>query len=253
VSKQALVCVIQLNHGTRLSLKSSATLIIDQDEAILVDPGHFKSLEEIDASLKSTPVQGLADITTVFYTHLHFDHYKAFDFGSHVRRICIPEAELTYTKSLMQFWNDKVRYTQFLMDTHERIAPVFMRQFVYMAADKRYNFEDQNIQRRLQLVRTEEWLTPHVQAVALDGHCPGQLGLEIVTGDGAIIVAGDALLSLEDFLASNTDHHLIVHNQQRLLASRQRCAQADCAIPGHGPWFNPKTAVVLEQTIWGCP
>ena len=91
--------VLGLALGTRLTLRAGATLVVDGDTRIVVDPGPFQSLAELAAALHPhglTP----ADIDTVYFTHLHFDHYTPAAIPPGVRRVCIPAAERAFIDAL---------------------------------------------------------------------------------------------------------------------------------------------------------
>lgn len=236
--------VLGLALGTRLTLRAGATLVLDGELRIVVDPGPFADLAQLGAALAPhglTP----ADIDTVYFTHLHFDHYTPAAIPAGVRRVCIPAAERAYIEALMPLASDRDAYRARLLDTHERIAPVFLREFVRLASDARYDFARLPYADRLVELGPDTRPSPHTRTVALPGHCPGQLGLEVTTAHGTVLIAGDAVLSLADWQAPDVAHHLIVHDTAALIASRARAGRADCVVPGHGDWFSPHTGGVL--------
>lgn len=69
--------VYRLNRPTRMTLRASATLVVDGPRRFLVDGGDFASTAELDAALRSVVGFGLDGITDAYFTHLHFDHYRA--------------------------------------------------------------------------------------------------------------------------------------------------------------------------------
>jgi glyoxylase-like metal-dependent hydrolase (beta-lactamase superfamily II) len=234
--------VYRLNQASKMTLRANATLVVDGDRRILVDLGCFASLAEIDAATRAAAGLGVDDITDCYFTHLHFDHYKPlFPAGCRVR---FPRREHEFIGELMRFKDEPGRYRQFLLDTHELIAPVFLREFLRLAADPRYQFAGPEAV----LHEEGEQLSPHVWTVGLAGHCPGQLGLRVETAAGVCLIAGDAVISLDDFLAKDTGHHLIVFNREQLLRSRQRVAEADFVVPGHGDWFDPRRGALFESS-----
>jgi glyoxylase-like metal-dependent hydrolase (beta-lactamase superfamily II) len=231
--------VYPLNRPAMMTLSASSTLIVDGPRRIVVDSGDFATAEELDHALRSAAGLGLEAVTDVYYTHLHFDHYRPCGYERAHWRLHAPREEFRFVAELMRHRNDRARYKAFLTDTHELIAPVFLREFLRLAADPRYDFGPPEQAPRFELCDAGTRLSPHVVTVDLAGHCPGQLGLEVETGHGLCLIAGDAVISLEDFLASDTAHHLIVYNREQLLASRRRVAEADFVVPGHGGWFDP--------------
>jgi glyoxylase-like metal-dependent hydrolase (beta-lactamase superfamily II) len=239
-----LAGVHRLNKASKMTLRANSTLIVDGDRRILVDSGCFSSLDEIDTALRAVTEFGLGEITDCYFTHLHFDHYKPLSPSSPGCKVRIPRREHEFIAELMRFKDEPDRYRQFLLDTHELIAPVFLREFLRLAQDARYQFAGTEA-----ILQDEgEWLSPHVRTVGLAGHCPGQLGLQVETAQGICLVAGDAVISLDDFLAKDISHHLIVFNREQLLCSRQRVAEADYVVPGHGDWFEPKRRATFESS-----
>lgn len=232
--------VYRLNRPTRLTLRASATLVVDGPRRFLVDDGDFATAAELDAALRSVVGFGLDGITDAYFTHLHFDHYKALAPECRGWRIHVPRQEYRFVCELMRYREDRAAYKAFLKESHELIAPVFLREFLRLATDSRYDFESSDRACEFHLCDPGEQLSPHVATVDLAGHCPGQMGLWVDTEQGACMIAGDAVLSLDDFLATGIDHHLIVHDRERLLASRRRVAEADFVVPGHGEWFDPR-------------
>jgi len=240
-----LASAFRLNKASSWTLRVGATLIIDGERRILVDSGYFETLGELDTALHQAAGLGSDDITDVYYTHLHYDHYSPLLFAKTGLRFHMPRAEYHFINALMQYRLDADSFCAFLKKTHDLIAPVFLRQFLLFANDPRYELDRIANGNEIHLCDAEERISPHVTTIALPGHCPGQLGLELETRHGAGIVAGDAVICLNDYTAADTKHHLIVHNREQLLASRQRVAQADFVIPGHGDWFDPRQNTVV--------
>jgi len=235
-----LASVFRLNKPSRYALRVGATLIVDDGRCTLVDPGYFETTDELNAALQQAAGLESDAITDVFYTHLHYDHYSPLLFGRSGLTFHMPLAEYAFITELMKYRRDGERFHAFLQNTHEVIAPVFLRQFLLYANDPRYDLDNIADSNRINLCAPGDYLSRHVKTLDLPGHCPGQLGLEIQTGHGNAIVAGDAVICFDDYLAQDTHHHLIVYDRQQLLESRQRVAQADFVIPGHGDWFAPK-------------
>lgn len=236
-----------LAFGTRLTLRAGACVVLDGEEVTLVDPGAMDTPQEIDGALQAYGLR-LVEVTRVFYTHLHFDHYAGTVFGPHVREVAMPRAEYDFTRRLMALRHDRLAYRQVLTQTHDHIAPVFLRQFLRLADDPRYDFERPELQERLRLVEPGESVGPGMCSVDLAGHCPGQLGLWGRSQHGETLIAGDAVLSLEDWTAADTRHLLIAWNRRQLRENRRKMAAMDCVIPSHGRWFRPvdRTLIPLD-------
>lgn len=239
--------VYSLAFGTRLTLRAGTCVVLGGDEVTLVDPGTMDGPQEIDCALQALGL-GFADITRVFYTHLHFDHYAGTVFDAHVREVAIPRAEYEFTRRLMALRQDCEAYREMLHQTHEHIAPIFLRQFVRLADDPRYDFDRPELKDRLRLVEAGEAVGPGMVSVDLAGHCPGQLGLWGQSQHGETLIAGDAVLSLEDWTAPNTGHLLIAWNRRQLLEKHRKMVSIDCLIPSHGRWFRPadRTLIPLD-------
>lgn len=236
-----------LAFGTRLTLRAGTCVAVDGDEVTLVDPGAMAGPEEVDLALRDLGLS-LGDVTRVFYTHLHFDHYAGTVFEANVREVAIPRAEYDFTRRLMAVRHDRQAYAALLRESHEHIAPVFLRQFVRLAEDPRYDFDRPELRDRLRLLEPGERVGPGLRSVDLAGHCPGQLGLWGHSQHGETLIAGDAVLSLEDWTAPDTGHLLIAWNRRRLREKYRRMAGMDCLIPSHGRWFRPadRTLIPLD-------
>ena len=231
--------LISLNCGTQLTLKANATLVLDGDLCMLVDPGAFMDINEIDASLNTHCGLNVSDLNTIYYTHLHFDHYRQYPWGDNIKKIYIPINEYQYISQLMALRNNEKEYTAYIEKTHDVISPVFLRQFLKIAHEDRYRVEDLLKLGQIELISEDTNISDNIITIGLDGHCAGQLGLKILTQEGTAIIAGDAALSLEDYCSNNCDHHLIMFDQHRWQLSKNKLCEADYVIPGHGPWFDP--------------
>lgn len=234
------VDITPLAFGTKLTLKAGCVLIQDGGLSILVDPGHYGSRPVLDAALECAAGIRVADVDVVFFTHLHFDHYNDLGF-SDIPRVVMPRKEKAAVESLSKFAFHIDMYSQNIRETHQKIAPVFMRQFLRFSNDVRYNFAKVSFRDRLVLADPGNYITPNVRTIDLAGHSVGQLGLDMTTQWGRTVVAGDAVLSFEDYCAGGIAHHLVVFDVEKLLAARQRLAKFNCIVPGHGAWFHPRT------------
>jgi glyoxylase-like metal-dependent hydrolase (beta-lactamase superfamily II) len=243
-----MVSITPLGFGTRLTLRVGCVLLEDAGHRVLVDPGHFDSKAELQQALKEHAGLALADIDTVFFTHLHFDHYNDLDF-SEVGEVLVSDEEMDFIDASAQAGEGgDESYRNFLNMHYEFVAPVFMRQFMRLYRDARYDFAHVSFADRMRRVNAGEYITPNVRIVALPGHSPGLLGLACVTRWGSTLVAGDAVLSREDMCSAEGEAHLIWHRKSWLERTRAACMQFDAIVPGHGPWFCPATARVLGES-----
>jgi len=239
------VALTPLAYGTKLTLKAGCVLIDDGGVRILVDPGHFGSRVELAAAMEALAGCALEDVDVLFFTHLHFDHYADLGFAE-VPRVAVPEKEFQFFGAAAELKHDPEAFLDFIRSNHEHIAPIFLRHFQRLAHDRRYNFETVSFRDRLELVRPGELLSPRVRVIDLPGHSPGHCGLELYTRWGRTVIAGDAVLSLEDSRATDASHHLIAYRFDKLVQSRERLKLFDFIIPGHGTWFSPRTGPVAK-------
>jgi glyoxylase-like metal-dependent hydrolase (beta-lactamase superfamily II) len=243
----AQVSITPLGFGTRLTLRVGCVLLEDAGHRVLVDPGHFDSKAELLQALREHAGLTLADIDTVFFTHLHFDHYNDLDF-SEVGEVLVSDEEMVFIDASAQAGEGgDESYRAFINMHYEFVAPVFMRQFMRLYRDARYDFARVSFASKMRRVRAGENVTPNLSIVALPGHSPGLLGLVCETRWGDTLIAGDAVLSLEDMCSAEGEAHLIWHRKEQLLQTRDACMKFDAIVPGHGPWFCPATARVLGE------
>lgn len=238
-----------LGFGTRLTLRVGCVLLEDAGHRILVDPGHFDSKAELLQALRKHAGIGLADIDTVFFTHLHFDHYNDLDF-SEVGEVLVSAEEMDFIDASARAGEGgDESYRGFIEAHYEFVSPMFMREFLRLYKDARYDFRRVSFADRMRRVRAHEHVTPNVRIVALPGHSPGLLGLTCETRWGDTLIAGDAVLSLADACGAEGETHLIWHRKDALLRTRAACMKFDVVVPGHGPWFCPATAQILDEKI----
>ena len=242
-----LVGIHALGFGTRLTMRVGCVLLEDAGRRILVDPGHFDSKAELLQALQQHAGIGLAEVDTVFFTHLHFDHYNDLDF-SEAGEVLVSAEEMVFIEASARAGeNGDDSYRQFIEANYEFVAPVFMRQFMRLYKDARYDFERVSFAAKMRRVQAGENVSPNVRIVALPGHSPGLLGLVCNTHWGNTLIAGDAVLSLADACSKEGEGHLIWHRKKELLQTRSNCLKFDAIVPGHGPWFCPATASVLGE------
>lgn len=245
------VRITPLALGTRLTLKAGCTLLSDGGRHVLVDPGCFPTRAALEASLQASAGIGVADLHTVFFTHLHFDHYNDLGFAD-VPRVAMPRREANEVQELMSRRDDLDAYRDRIHSTHDVVSPVFMRQFVALRNDPRYDLAEVSFRPQLVFVEAGQWLTDRLRLIDLSGHSVGQLGLRTTTVHGDTAVVADAALSAEDYLRPGVGHHLVVHDTSRLLESRARLVQHDCIVPGHGAWFHPRTGARIQPIEEPC-
>lgn len=234
-------------YGTKLTLKVGCVLVTDGAHRILTDPGCFRTRAELDDALMHSAGITLADIDTVFFTHLHFDHY--FDLGfADVGEVAMPRADIAYFAQAGERRHDPQAFRRYIEDSYEYVAPVFLREFARVANDPRYDFANTSFADRLRLIEPGERLSANTEVVDLPGHSPGHCGLACTSQWGRTLIAGDAVLSLEEALQPDSaDYQLIYFDRAALLDTRRRCLDYDAVVPGHGRWFSPATRQLLTN------
>ena len=246
-----LVDIVPLALGTKLTLKAGCVLISDGASRVLVDPGCFATRALLEQALQAAAGIGVADIDVLFFTHLHFDHYNDLGFAD-VPRVLMPRKEVAEVAVLTGLRGDVAAYTERIRAQHHHVAPVFLRQFLRLIDDRRYDFARISFAPRLELVAPGHPVTPNLRVIDLPGHSIGQVGLSMRTRFGHTAVVADAALSAEDYRQSGIGHHLVVFDPEALLRTRAQLAGFDCIVPGHGAWFNPRTGAPVTEQLEEC-
>lgn len=237
--------VYQLYAGSGLTLTAAGTVVVAGDMICLVDPARIDSVEELTQLLDPLPIEA-NDVNTIFYTHLHFDHFNLSEVNNLADTIYMPEKEVAFINDLMQFKDDEAAYKKYLLDSHEFIAPVFVKQFVRYRDDKRYQLAEVMAKYPVVLLDGTNELAEGVRSVPLPGHCAGQLGLEVQEHNRSVMIAGDAVLSEEDWHAANISDHFIIYDSIEWHMTRARLNQVDEIIPGHGRRFSTERNTILS-------
>lgn len=232
--------VIPLNKGDGMTLTASSAIVVDRDEITLVDPGSVGNLNMLmrNVELHQIPWD---KVTQIFYTHLHFDHYEMIDFPKNIKTIFIPKKEVEYITSLMTMKDDIDAYKQFLLKSHEYLAPPFLRQFVHFRHDDRYQAEALRQSDKVIHYDGKTQISEQCFSIPLPGHCIGLHGLEINFPNNKGIIASDAVLSETDWIENDTRRHLIMCNSADWKNSRDKLAKYSWILPGHGAAFCPQT------------
>ena len=232
--------IIPLNIGDGLTLTASAALVVDGNNITLVDPAGLGSLQNLQRILDRKNLN-LNEINQVFYTHLHFDHYDRWHFPEHIKRVFIPEKEVSYINNLMQHQSCEESYKHFLINSHEKLANVFVRQFCRYRNDARYEPNSLTASKTLIHYDGESQISDHCKTLPLPGHCVGLHGLEIELQDKRCVIASDAVLDITDWRNNDINRHLILSNSKQWWQSRNRLKDYEWLLPGHGGPFNPQT------------
>jgi glyoxylase-like metal-dependent hydrolase (beta-lactamase superfamily II) len=154
------------------------------------------------------------EVTQVFMTHLHYDHWAGYEL--------FPSATFFIQRREVDFWRgDGCRFSLFRssasVEAIEAIGPL-------------------ERSGRVKIVEGDWWLADGLQAHLLGGHTPGLQALSIRGGDRQILIASDALHFYES-LADRKPVQVTVNMQEALQAMERVIelagAPADIVLPGH--------------------
>lgn len=160
---------------------------------------------KLGESLKAAGIEPEA-VTHVLFTHLHPDHFwGALDeFDSPL----FPNARWLVAAPEIAFWSDPKVYERLPEDRHAFAAGA--QRIAKELGDK--------------LERAEpgrEWL-PGIEAVATPGHTPGHVSFALRTGDGPVMVLGDALTHPQISFARPEWRPASDHDADLAIATRRR-------------------------------
>ena len=174
---------------------ASITLLKDGNENILFDTGSYGVRNVIKDLLKKEKIDKL------FISHLHFDHCSNLDLFKD-SKIYINEKEL---KNLFENNDDSDLYKPLLKIINEYDVNTF---------NNSINISD------------------NIKVVLTYGHTIGHSSLEFKQGERRVLVAGDAIKSLNDYLSSNEYGN--AQNPDGYIKTKENIkSNYDVIIPGH--------------------
>ncbi len=174
---------------------ASITLLKDGNENILFDTGSYGVRSVIKELLKKEKID------KVFISHLHFDHCSNLDLFKD-SKIYINKREL---KNLYENNDDSDLYKPLLSIIDEYDIDTF---------DDEINISD------------------NIKVVLTYGHTIGHSSLEFKQGDRLVLVAGDAIKSLNDYL--NSIEYGNAQNPDEYIKTKEEIKNHyDVIIPGH--------------------
>lgn len=174
---------------------ASITLLKDDNENILFDTGSYGVRNVIIDLLKKEKIDKL------FISHLHFDHCSNLDLFRN-SKIYINEKEL---KNLFENNEDCDLYKPLLKIINEYDVNTF---------------------------KDEISISNNIKIVLTYGHTVGHSSLEFKQGERRILVAGDAIKSLNDYL--NSKEYGNAQNPDEYIKTKEKIKKDyDVIIPGH--------------------
>lgn len=174
---------------------ASITLLKDEKETILFDTGSYGVRSVIKDLLKTEKID------KVFISHLHFDHCSNLDLFKN-SKIYINEKEL---KNLSENDDDSDLYKPLLKIINDYDIITF---------------------------NDEINISNNVKVVLTYGHTIGHSSLEFKQGQKKVLIAGDAIKSLNDYLNSN-EYGNANNPNQYIKTKEQIKNNYDIIIPGH--------------------
>lgn len=193
----------ELETRSYRSVVATSTVVQTDYGNILVDPS--LEGEAMAASVYDCCGLNPKDITIVFITHSHFDHWRGLEAFPNAK-IYIPQSELTSIRMITG----------------------------YMLADK--DEKEKFFSKLSAFCPVGEYLVPGVKVVHLPGHTGGLHGLLFTASEGRVLISGDAVMNREYFTARDAYFYGASLADGR--ESVYRAAElADIIIPGHGNYF----------------
>lgn len=155
-----------------------------------------------------------ADVRTVIFTHLHWDHCSNTDL--------FPNATFYVQAEELRFAIDPI--------------PVFRKAYERLPTNEPSWLP---VLRRFQTVDGEREIVPGISVVPLPGHTPGSQGVLVETDEGRFLLAGDCIDRYENWEGDATLDHIPVGSFTNLHAYMDSIAlieKLNCeVIPSHDP------------------
>lgn len=232
-------------------LAVNAFLVTIGTRRILIDAGAASALGpnlgQIPANLAAA---GLAadDIETIVLTHMHRDH--AVGLMQADGSAAFPRAELLVAEAEAAYWSDPGEETR---------APPPLRPFFAPARAVLAAYGS-----RVRRIGTETEVAPGLRTLAIPGHTPGHLGVQIASGDAQLLMWADVVhaqalqFARPDWSISfDSDPDLTAQSRRRLfdMAATDRIAVAGShlAFPGIGYVARRGEGYAFVPTMWRSP
>jgi glyoxylase-like metal-dependent hydrolase (beta-lactamase superfamily II) len=206
-----IASLLQAAHKTAIETNFNAFLIRSGQNLLLVDSGPRDLFGPTAGNLLSALTEAgvtPADVTSVFFTHLHPDHIAGAvnpDGGA-----VFPNAELFVAQDDHVFWTDQSNFTG---------ADDAVKGWQQLAETVLSAYGD-----RLSLISDEAQIIPNVTMLPLPGHTPGHSGIRVDSGADAFVHTGDIvhaqslqLANPDISVAFDVDGSQARHHRKRLL------------------------------------
>ena len=226
-----------INAGSEFPhLRANAILVREQGLVALVDCGGKKDAESIQRELA---VQGISksQISLIVFTHLHYDHCENIDLFNraeivvHWREIELLERFLA--ASTMEEVKSQINAH------YEHVHAFFLRTMCQRYDVDRSLYakilEDRG---RLLIVDHDNYDVGKFSMIETSGHSVGHMSV-YVHSERPILIAGDAILSLNSLNQQRVEKQNICWNRENQRISAERImAGSGFVIPGHGKPFD---------------
>jgi glyoxylase-like metal-dependent hydrolase (beta-lactamase superfamily II) len=166
----------------KLIVQTNALMVNTGDKLVLIDVGSRGKFRPPNTGflLDNLRAAGVMpeDVDVVVITHGHGDHL--WGVTSADGQITFPNAEHVFSETEWNFWMQPNHplasggWARTYNENMKAVAP---------------------IKDRVRTVKADQEVVTGIQAIALPGHTPGQIGLQITSGQETLIVTADAVLN----------------------------------------------------------
>jgi glyoxylase-like metal-dependent hydrolase (beta-lactamase superfamily II) len=168
-------------RGERVELPTNVTLVRTQSDLILIDTGagphYMPTAGKLLANMEAAGIKR-DDITKVVFSHAHPDHIWGTldDFDDAPN---FPNASYVIAAAEWNFWMGPDVAAR-LPEHRQNFAPGARRNLL-------------RIKDRIETIKPGAEIVPGLRSVDTAGHTQGHIALEMVAGNDALLVVGDAL------------------------------------------------------------